>query len=102
MSIKIILLKSGENIISDAKELISDEQVCGYLLNKPHKVFLERPVFLSESMEPEKDTISVTLTPWIPLSSEEQIPISPDWIVTVVEPIENIREMYLEKIGEKK
>ena len=38
MSIKLALLKSGENIISDAKELISDDKVCGYLFTKPHVV----------------------------------------------------------------
>ena len=36
MSVKIALLKSGESVIADIKELISDEKVCGYLFKNPH------------------------------------------------------------------
>ena len=34
--IKILLLKSGEDVIADLKEMVSpDEKVIGYFLNKP-------------------------------------------------------------------
>ena len=36
MTIKILLLKSGEDVIADLKEMVSpDEKVIGYFLNKP-------------------------------------------------------------------
>ena len=39
MSVKLALLKSGEVLISDIKELVVDEnKVVGYLFNKPKKV----------------------------------------------------------------
>ena len=31
MSIKVALLKSGESVIADIKELVSDDKICGYL-----------------------------------------------------------------------
>ena len=99
MTIKIVLLKTGENIICDAKEIISNENVCGYLLGKPHKVLLERPVLLTENVEECADTISITLTPWIPLTDDEQVPVFPSSVITLVEPIKTIKEMYLEKVG---
>ena len=34
MSIKLALLKSGENVIADIKELVSEEKVCGYLFQE--------------------------------------------------------------------
>ena len=40
MSIKIALLKSGESVIADIKELISDEKICGYLFKSPYIVDL--------------------------------------------------------------
>ena len=99
MSVKIALLKTGENIICDAKELIVDEKVCGYLFVKPHKVLVERPVLLTENTEEFGDTISITLSPWIPLTDDTQIPVDPSFVVTLVEPIKTIKDMYLEKIG---
>ena len=48
MSIKLTLLKSGETVISDAKELISEGKVCGYLLSKPEVVSITRSILLTE------------------------------------------------------
>ena len=42
MSVKLLLLKSGDQIISDVKEIVRSEGetrvVEGYLLTKPHKI----------------------------------------------------------------
>lgn len=99
MSIKLALLKSGETIISDAKELISDEKVCGYLFTKPHKVEVRKTMLLVEETENAKGDLEVSLSPWIILTSDEKIPVPPDWIVTIVEPIQNIKQMYEEKLN---
>ena len=44
MSVKLLLLKSGDQIISDVKEIVRNEGesrvVEGYLLGKPHKLSL--------------------------------------------------------------
>lgn len=103
MSIKILLLKSGENIICDAKELVSDEKTCGYLLKDPFRITLESPVFLRETIEEpdDKSSIRVAFSPWILLTSDREIPVPPDWVVTIVEPIESVKEMYEEKIDEQ-
>ena len=39
MSIKLLYLKSGEQVISDVKELIrkDSDKVYGYVLHKPHE-----------------------------------------------------------------
>ena len=97
MSIKIALLKSGENVISDAKELVSDDKVCGYLFQKPHVVEWNVPTFLAENQGESSGELEVSLSPWIVLAKDEKIPVTPDWIVAIVEPIETIVEMYKEK-----
>lgn len=99
MSIKLALLKSGETVISDAKELISDDKVCGYLFTNPHKVETRRTVLLVEENENAKGDLEVSLSPWIVLTSDTQIPVPPDWVVTIVEPIQTIKQMYEEKVN---
>jgi len=100
MSIKLALLKSGENVISDAKELIVEDKICGYLFNKPHKVESSKSNLLLEGdFIDTSEKMQVTLSPWIMLSKDTQVPVPTDWIVTIVEPIESIKEMYEEKVG---
>lgn len=102
MSTKLTLLKSGEYIISDAKELISDEKPCGYLFSNPHKVILNSPVLLNENInEDSENFINITLSPWIILSDDKDVMVSPDWVVTVVEPINSLTKMYEEKVNGK-
>jgi hypothetical protein len=96
MSIKLVLLKSGEQVIADTKELVLDERVKGYLLNKPQKVTSGGAVFLAEDVEEDRN-VQVTLAPYILLTKDEDIVIPTDWVVTVVEPIEALVEMYQEK-----
>ena len=99
MSIKLAVLKSGETIISDVKELISEEKICGYLFYKPHIVALRTPILLTE--ENSKEDLEVIMSPWINLTSDEKIPVPLEWVVTIVEPIKIINQLYQEKINEK-
>ena len=57
MSVKLLLLKSGEQVIADAKELRRKEddvpaidKVYGYLVSKPHNVIANKPLVLSENI----------------------------------------------------
>ena len=99
MSIKLALLKSGETVISDAKELIADDVVCGYLFTNPHKVEVRKTVLLVVENESTSGDLEVSLSPWIVLTSDTQIPVPPDWVVTIVEPVQTIKEMYEEKVN---
>jgi hypothetical protein len=98
MSIKLVLLKSGEQLISDAKELVSEEKVRGYLLNQPQKVSVNRPILLTEDQSLEDVNVEITLSPWILLTSDKDIVVPTDWVVTVVEPLNSLVKMYQEKI----
>jgi len=103
MSIKLILLKSGETLISDAKELVTeDQQVKGYLLKKPHKVSVEQSILLFEADTDSTDnSVKVGLTSWITLTDDDEILIRPDWVVTLVDPILNLKDLYEEKVNGK-
>ena len=87
MSVKLVLLKSGEQLISDAKELVQDEVVHGYPLNKPHKAATQKALFLTEENEAPDDNVEIVFSPWILLSSDDNIVVPKDWVVTIVEPL---------------
>jgi hypothetical protein len=95
MTIKLLLLKSGEDIISDIKEMVigeeEDRRIVGYFLNKPCLVKMRDPSLLTEESteEQKKAAYQVSLYPWMPLSKDQVIPVAADWVVTIVEPIEN-------------
>ena len=104
MTIKLLLLKSGEDIISDIKEMVigedEDRRVVGYFLNKPCLVKMRDPSLLVEESteEQKKAAYQVSLYPWMPLSKDSVIPVAADWVVTIVEPIVKLSEMYVEDV----
>jgi len=107
MTIKLTLLKSGEQIISDIKEVVSQNEeseqrdIQAYLLENPHKVSIRTEILLTENNDDNPRDIQVAMTPWILLSSDDKVIVRPDWVVTIVEPLQTIKEMYEEKINGK-
>ena len=98
MSIKVALLKSGESVIADIKELVSNDNICGYLFENPHIISYLEPELLTEQTETSK--LKISLIPWILITSDTKIPVRSDWVITMVEPIEDIKKIYEEKINE--
>ena len=102
MTIKLMLLKSGEDIIADVAEMTAgeaDKRVVGYFLNKPCIVKIRDSQILTEQTEAEQTSaFKVSLFPWMPLTSDETIPVPADWLVTMVEPKEKLKEMYIEDV----
>ena len=103
MSVRLLLLKSGEQIITDAKELRRKEEdvpmvdkVYGYLLSKPHRVSANKPLVLTENVD-EQRNVEITLAPWILLTEDKVMTIPKEWVITIVNPIESIVKMYEEK-----
>ena len=100
MSIKLTLLKSGETLISEMKELVAEkeQQAHAYLLENPHVVQTREKTFLSEEEKKIGDFgIDVTLIPWIILSADKKIIIPVDVVTTIVEPISSVKQMFIDK-----
>ena len=94
MTVKILLLKSGEDVISDVNEMVSpDDKVIGYFLKRPCVIKL-----LPKVSEGEKRETSISMYPWMPLAKEKAIPLPTDWVVTMVTPIEKVEQMYKEDV----
>ena len=95
MTVKILLLKSGEDVIADLKEMVSpDEKVIGYFLTKPCVVKL----IPKDSEDETKKETAIRMYPWMPLAKEKDIPLPTDWVVTIVTPLEKVEQMYKEDV----
>ena len=104
MTVKLLLLKSGEDLIVDISEMVSGEDenrhVIGYFLTKPCIVKMREPTLLTEESteEQKKSAFQVSLYPWMPLTVDKVIPVPSDWVVTIVEPIARLTQMYIEDV----
>ena len=102
MSIKITVLKSGEQIISDMKELTAEgqENAQAYLLNNPHTYTINEKQFITEDEKKDGDFgIDVSLLPWLILSKDSQMIIPVDSVLTVVEPVNALTKLYQDKLN---
>jgi|LakMenEpi03Aug12_release.lakeMendotaPanAssembly.Ray.scaffolds.fasta_scaffold669482_2 hypothetical protein len=96
MSIKLVLLKSGEQLIADVTTAVDKSAATWYYQ-------LDRPYVVSAFDEPSEiliDDESPSGTPiqfvrWMPLTNDDKILMNHDWVVTIVNPIDDIVESYL-------
>ena len=103
MTIKLALLKSGEEIISDMSEMMSgtdgEGQVVGYFLKHPCRAILTSPdIQATGEQESERNPVAIRLIPWMPLSKDENIPVVADWVISLVEPQDKLLEMYTKAV----
>jgi len=97
MSIKVILLKSGDQVITDVKEVISDNKPVAYLFTNPQKVTINKPFLLSE--DDNERSYEITFSQWMMLSADKEIAVPTSYVVTLVEPLDSVKKMYLEKVN---
>ena len=96
MAIKLAVLQDQDQVIAEIKELVDDGKPVGYLFGNPHRIITEKE-FLAESDDERQ--IQITLSPWILLSADKDVLVPRHQVVTIVEPIDSLKEMYLEKIN---
>jgi hypothetical protein len=98
MSVKLAVLKSGENIISDIKEGFLEEKLVCYILEKPCTVSVNGTYRILEDEDENETTngsrVSISLNSWPSLSKDTTVELVPDWIVTIVEPNDQLKKMY--------
>ena len=62
--------------------------------------FLNRPCVVKIQAKETSSDVSVRMHPWMPIAREKMIPLSTDWVVTMVTPVESIQEMYQKQVLE--
>lgn len=94
MTVKIAILKSGEQLISDVSEGFVGEKLVCYVLNNPCSIFINGAFEVRESDKMNENKMSVSLYPWPALTTDKVIQIPPDMITTLVNPNPDLKEMY--------
>jgi len=103
MSVKLALLKSGETLIADIKELVLDkeENSYGYLFKNPKRVNISSPMLLTEESDQNEEAskVQVSLTSWFLITKDTEFALPRDWIVTIMEPVDRLVGMYEESLN---
>ena len=89
-------MKSGEDIIADIEEMVFEERTIGYFLTKPCIVKLMDTDSITRD-EAAKG-FKIKMFPWMPLSKDPKIPVNIDWVVTMTEPVDKLRKMYVNQV----
>lgn len=82
------MLKSLEDVVADVKEMLSGDKVVGYVLNNPYVVSIK-----------EGEQTQVGFYPYAPLSKDKAVPVPCDWVVSIVEPLNEVKQSYLEQVN---
>ena len=101
MSIKILLLKSNEEIITEAKEIANPDSTTaiGYHLHKPFR--LEIVSDDGELVFNREKGYSLSWFPFAPLSKDKDFFLPADHVITAYDPLDSITEQYIQAIKEE-
>ena len=99
MSIKLALLKSGEEVISDISEFRQEETdiLVSYLFRKPYCIKIKTSEVLVEDKSKEKHELAYYK--WMTLSKDDDIIVNKDWVVCITEPLDSIKKNYEDKMN---
>ena len=102
--IKLVFTRDGDNIICDLQEAVDKEtgQRQAYIMTIPYKVWIidqpETPVNMDTFEDQE---VKIRYTPWNPFTVDQKIAITPDYVISVMEPSPSILQTYLANVRAK-
>ena len=99
MSIQLALLKSGEEVIADIKEIRQEETdvLVSYLFKDPYCVKIKTTQVLVEDESRPKHELAYYK--WMSLSKDNDIIVNKDWVVCITEPLDSIKQNYEDKMN---
>ena len=98
MSIKLALLKSGEEVIADIAEFRnSEDELVSYLFKKPYCVKIKTSQVLVEQESRPKHELAYYK--WMSLSKDDDIIVNRDWVVCISEPLDTVKKTYEERVN---
>ena len=101
MSIKILLLRSNEEIITEVQELLNPEtkESVGYKLHKPFR--LEIVSDEGEIVFNREKGYQLSWFPWAPLSKDKDFFLPAVHVNTAYDPLDSITDQYVQAIKEE-
>jgi len=92
MTIKLAVVKTGEQIVARVEEMLLEDKVVGYFFIKPCLVKTTEP---KVNKSTGSASLDIKLSPWIPLGKGIRFPVPLDWIVTFIDPVDELHKMYM-------
>jgi hypothetical protein len=100
MSVKILLLRTNEEVICEVKEITEkdNDSPVGYHLHKPFRLeIVQNDIELNRQRG-----YQVSWFPWAPLSKDKDYFLPYNFVVTAYDPLDSITVQYLSAIQEEK
>ena len=99
MSIQLALLKSGEEVIADIKEIRQEETdvLVSYFFKDPYCVKIKTTQVLVEDESRPKHELAYYK--WMSLSKDDDIIVNKDWVVCITDPLDSVKKNYEEKMN---
>ncbi len=100
MSVKLLLLKSGEEVITEVKEITDPDtkDPIGFHLHKPFRLDIvsnEEGIVINQ-----QKGYQVSWFPWAPLSKDRDFFLPGHHVLTAYDPLDSIAQQYLNAIKE--
>ena len=86
MAIKLLRLKSGEDIVADIDE---NEEF----------ITIENPAQVVPMGDPKGGTMQMGFGPWVPFNKGNKVEIRRDWTVFIITPADDIVDNYRQAFG---
>ena len=101
MSTKLALLKSGEDVIADIKEIRQEttDELISYLFKDPYCVKIKKSEVLVENELKPKPKHELAYYKWMSLSKDDDIIVNKDWVVCITNPLDSVKKNYEEKMN---
>ena len=99
MSTQLALLKSGEEVIADIKEIRQEttDELISYLFKDPYCVKIKKSEVLVENEVKPKHELAYYK--WMSLSKDNDIIVNKDWVVCITDPLNSVKQNYEEKMN---
>jgi|TARA_A200000159_G_scaffold40332_1_gene36916 hypothetical protein len=102
--IKLVFTRDGDNIICDLQEAVDKEtgKRQAYIMTIPYKVWIiDQPESQVDLETFEDQEVKIRYTPWNPFTIDQKIAITPDYVISVMEPSPSILQTYLSNVRSK-
>ena len=101
MSTQLALLKSGEEVIADIKEIRQEktDELISYLFKDPYCVKIKKSEVLVENELKPKPKHELAYYKWMSLSKDDDIIVNRDWVVCITNPLDSVKKNYEEKMN---
>ena len=92
--IKLLMLRTGEEVISTVKEIVDPEN------EKPLGYHLHKPFRLDIVDQSQGQGYQLEWFPWAPLSKDKDFFLPADHVITAYDPLDSIMDQYIQAIKE--